>query len=157
MGKMASHITSLTIVYSTVYSGWNQRNHQSSVSLAFVCAGNSPVTGELLTQRSSNAENASIWLRPHGIRKTTFSQTPIWHKWPCWKTHEVRYQSGKEFKSGLHGLKSPEPTFWTDVKFCAWAYFVKYVACVTHVLIQLHVSGLWLYKIHGTNIMIFLA
>ena len=33
---MASHITSLTIVYSTVYSGADQRKHQSSASLAFV-------------------------------------------------------------------------------------------------------------------------
>ena len=36
MGKMASQITSLTIVYSTVYSGADQRKHQSSASLAFV-------------------------------------------------------------------------------------------------------------------------
>ena len=37
MNPMASQITSLTIVYSTVYSGADQRKHQSSVSLAFVC------------------------------------------------------------------------------------------------------------------------
>ena len=36
MGAMASQITSLTIVYSTVYSSANQRKHQSSASLAFV-------------------------------------------------------------------------------------------------------------------------
>ena len=36
MGTMASQITSLTIVYSTVYSGADQSKHQSSVSLAFV-------------------------------------------------------------------------------------------------------------------------
>ena len=33
---MASQIISLTIVYSTVYSGADQRKHQSSASLAFV-------------------------------------------------------------------------------------------------------------------------
>ena len=33
---VASQITSLTIVYSTVYSGRDQRKHQSSASLAFV-------------------------------------------------------------------------------------------------------------------------
>ena len=33
---MTSQITSLTIVYSTVYSGAEQREHQSSASLAFV-------------------------------------------------------------------------------------------------------------------------
>ena len=36
MSKMASQITSLTIVYSTVYSGADQRKHQSSASLVFV-------------------------------------------------------------------------------------------------------------------------
>ena len=36
MGMMASRITSLTIVYSTVYSGADQRKHQSSASLAFL-------------------------------------------------------------------------------------------------------------------------
>ena len=36
MGAMASHITSLILVYSTVYSGANQRKRQSSAALAFV-------------------------------------------------------------------------------------------------------------------------
>ena len=36
MGAMASQITHPTIVYSTVYSGVDQRNHQSSESLASV-------------------------------------------------------------------------------------------------------------------------
>ena len=36
MGTTVSQITSLTIVYSTVYSGADQRKHQSSASLAFV-------------------------------------------------------------------------------------------------------------------------
>ena len=36
MSTMASQITSLTIVYSTVYSGTDQRKYQSSASLAFV-------------------------------------------------------------------------------------------------------------------------
>ena len=36
MGAIASQITSLTIVYSTVYSDADQRKHQSSASLTFV-------------------------------------------------------------------------------------------------------------------------
>ena len=36
MGTMASQVTSLAIVYSTVYSGADQRKHQCSASLAFV-------------------------------------------------------------------------------------------------------------------------
>ena len=36
MGAIASQITSVTVVYSTVYSDADQRKHQSSASLAFV-------------------------------------------------------------------------------------------------------------------------
>ena len=36
MSAMASQISSLTTVYATVYSGADQRKHQSSASLAFV-------------------------------------------------------------------------------------------------------------------------
>ena len=36
MTEGASQITSLTIVYSAVYSGWDQRKHQSPAVLAFV-------------------------------------------------------------------------------------------------------------------------
>ena len=57
MWAMASQITSLTIVYSTVYSGADQRKYQSYASLAF-SEENSPVTGEFPAQRASNAENA---------------------------------------------------------------------------------------------------
>ena len=66
MGAMASQITSLTIVYSSVYSSADQRKHQSSASLDF-CAGNSQVTGEFPTQMASNVENVSIWWRHHGL------------------------------------------------------------------------------------------
>ena len=36
ISTMAYQITSLTIIYSTVYSGTDQRKHQSSASLAFM-------------------------------------------------------------------------------------------------------------------------
>ena len=36
MSAIASQITNLTVVYSTVYSNADQRKHQSSESLAFV-------------------------------------------------------------------------------------------------------------------------
>ena len=116
---MVSQITSVSMVYSTVYSGVDQRKYQSSTSLALVrgihwwpvnsqhkwpvmrkkfpsddvfmimqklelinsnnimrkkvsklnatglCEGNSPVTGEFSTRRTSKEENASIWWRHH--------------------------------------------------------------------------------------------
>ena len=59
MCAMASQITSLTIVCSTVYSVAN-KNKTSKLRVTGLCAGNSPVTGEFTTQRASNAENISI-------------------------------------------------------------------------------------------------
>ena len=53
---MASQITSLTIVYSTVYSGADKKK----VRAIGLCAGNPPVTGEFPAQRASNTENVSI-------------------------------------------------------------------------------------------------
>ena len=59
MGAMASQITSLEIVYITVYLGANKKK-SSKLRVTRLCEGNSPVTGEFLAQRASNAENVSI-------------------------------------------------------------------------------------------------
>ena len=64
MRGIASHITSLTIVYSTVYSDEKQ-NKTSKLRVTGLCAGNSPVTGEFPAQMASNAENVSIWWCHH--------------------------------------------------------------------------------------------
>ena len=61
MYTIASQITSLAIVYSTVYSGADQRKHQSSLPLA------------------SNAENVSIWWRHH-VRACRLPGTKPYHK-----------------------------------------------------------------------------
>ena len=58
MGAMASQITSITIVSSTVYSGADQRK-KSNLRVTGLCVGNSQVTGEFPAQRASNAENVS--------------------------------------------------------------------------------------------------
>ena len=58
---MASQITSLPIVYLTVYSNADQRKHQRSASLVFVGTGKFPA------QMASNAENVSIWWRHHEL------------------------------------------------------------------------------------------
>ena len=60
MSGMASQINSVSIVYSTVCSGADQRKHQSSASLAFV-------RGIHRWQRTSNAENVSIWWRRYAF------------------------------------------------------------------------------------------
>ena len=55
MRAMASQITSLTIVYSNVYSGTDKKQ-TSKLHIAGLCARNSPVTGEFPTQRASNVQ-----------------------------------------------------------------------------------------------------
>ena len=62
MGAIASQITSLTIVYSTVYP-----KKTSKLRVTGICEGNSPGTGEFPAQMASNAENVSVWWRHHGI------------------------------------------------------------------------------------------
>ena len=62
-----SQITGFSIVCSAVWSGADQRKHQSYVLPAFV-----RVTGEFPTQKASNAGDVSIWWRHHYIRL-----------WPC--------------------------------------------------------------------------
>ena len=67
MGTIASQITSLTIVYATIYSGADKKK-TSKLRVTGLCEGNSPVTGEFPAQMASNAENVSIWWRLHGKR-----------------------------------------------------------------------------------------
>ena len=72
MGTIASQMTSLKIVFSTVYLDTDQRKHQSSASLVFVRG------------MASNAENVSIWWRHHAV--LTHNQLdPTWsHRGEIW-------------------------------------------------------------------------
>ena len=63
MTTIASQITSLTVVCSIVYSGVDQRKHQSSASLAFVRGIHRDRW--IPRKRASYAENVSIWWRHH--------------------------------------------------------------------------------------------
>ena len=72
MGTIASQITRFTIVYSTVYSGADQRKYQSSPSLAFVRG--------FPAQIASNAENVSIWWR-HRDKNVDLHAVLYLHAW----------------------------------------------------------------------------
>ena len=73
---MASQSTCLTIVYWTIYSGTDQRRHQSSASLAFV-RGIHRWPVKFPSQRASNAENVSIWWRHHDFGAMPYCNTGI--------------------------------------------------------------------------------
>ena len=64
MSAMAFQITSLTIVYSAVYSG-AELEKPSKLRITGLCEGNSPVTDEFPAHRVSNAETVSICWRHH--------------------------------------------------------------------------------------------
>ena len=76
MGAMASQITSLTIIYSIVYSGADQRKHQSAVSLVFVRG----IHQWPANSRANNAENfyhlmTALWI---SALETNFKE--VWIK-----------------------------------------------------------------------------
>ena len=107
MSVMASQITSLTIVHSTVYSGTDQRKHQSSTSLAFVRGihrglVNSPhqwpVTWKmfpfddvimycgLFSQNNSRKDTKA---RPFGQGMIVFCEFLVWPKFYPWIYHAM--------------------------------------------------------------------
>ena len=80
MSAMASQMTSLTIVYSTIYLGRSKKT--AKLRVTGLCEGNLPVTGEFPAQKVSNTEDVSIWWRHHvkSTRKlyTSFRYAIIW-------------------------------------------------------------------------------
>ena len=65
MGTIASQITSLTIIYSRVYSDADKKT--SKLRVTGLCAEESPGNGEFPAQMASDAENVSIWWRYHEL------------------------------------------------------------------------------------------
>ena len=66
MGTMASQITSLTIVYSTVIQAPIKENIKAPRH--WPLCGTSPGPVNSTTQRAGNAENVSIWWRHHASK-----------------------------------------------------------------------------------------
>ena len=111
MGTMASQITSLTIIYSSVYSRLRSKK-TSKLRVTGPCAGISLVTGEFPAQKVSNAENAFIWWHHHEpghhrfentfqliynqinwVKYNTFSVKTRWIWWPLLsQSQQVRNQ-----------------------------------------------------------------
>ena len=81
MSAMASQITSLAIVYSTVYSMRRSRK-TSKLRVTGLCAGihRSPVNSP--QKRASNAENVSTWWRHHDSARNWVPGTLGFECWP---------------------------------------------------------------------------
>ena len=97
MSTMASQITSHTIVYSTVYSGIDQRKHQSSTSLAFVRGihrwpVNSPHKGPV-TRKMFPFDDVIIWfIYPHSSYFTGTWANQWLPYCQCHNNEELGYQ-----------------------------------------------------------------
>ena len=88
MDTIASQITSITIIYSTVYSGADQRKYQSSASLAFVWGihrwpvnspHKCPVTRKMFPFNDVIMSFLRVWVVPVLIwHKRTTSQNQAW-------------------------------------------------------------------------------
>ena len=80
IGMIASQITSLTIVYSTVYSDADQRKHQSSASLAYVRGIHRRPLNSLhkwpVTRKMFPFDDVMMWC-------FDFNTTSIWHLYGC--------------------------------------------------------------------------
>ena len=92
MGAIASLITSLSIVYSTVYSDADQRKHQK-VRVTGLSAGNSPGAGEFPAQMASNAENFFHWMTSSWFERMSY---PGLNKGMCcmyctWNQNSAKY------------------------------------------------------------------
>ena len=74
MTTIASQITILTVVYSTVYSDADKKNIKAPRH--WPLCGEFTGTGEFPAHRASDAENASIWLRHHDNQHNLIELVP---------------------------------------------------------------------------------
>ena len=102
MTTMASQITSLTVVYSTVYSVADQRKHQSSASLAFVWGIHRdrwiPRTKRPVTRKKFLFDDVIMWIKTNGwlISDYYFIKTNV--QSPTIPFQEVPVNSGKSLR-----------------------------------------------------------
>ena len=118
MSPTASQITSLGIVYSTVYSGADQRKHQSSASLAFAWGiHRGPVNSP--HKKASNAENVFIWWRHH----VWCREDPKWGLFSQFPP--VRY-----FPNTMEPLWKDQQCLTEVTKFCPFPRAIPYKSCL---------------------------
>ena len=115
MGTIASQITRLTIVYSTVYSDADQRKHQSSASLAFVRGihrgpMNSPHKGPVTRKMFPFDDVIMLWLIVHVSiplfildEPTMLTMGRQYHAWPG---------QTRTFNCTANGLPEPDITWF---------------------------------------------
>ena len=107
IGVLASQMTSLTIVYSNVYSGADQRKHQSPASLAFVLEiHRGPVNSPPAKRNCFHLMTSSCSILTHfqwrcnAISNAWFDQMVTWHVMEAVYTLRPR-QNGRHFPDDI--------------------------------------------------------
>ena len=158
MTTMASQITSLTIVCSTVYSGADQRK-TSKLLVTGICAGNSTVTGEFPAQRCSNTESVSNWWRHHVYEIDKWSELiievhvlrnrRIWNWCPfnvyMWCSYKISYLQSQRYPNfaGVYIFKQGK--LWYSVIFRYFHNITKHSQIYLWLGIQINVACSKLY------------
>ena len=146
ISAMASQITGVSAVCSTVCSGAVKKKYQSSAALAFV-RGIHRVTRGFPSQRASNAENVSIWWRHHAPR---YMKRVVLHHVPCSLnelTLNVRGPGYLGLTRSISWLLMPwlltspgyqQPWYWLPVcRICrSWSYLRKDINYLCHINVE---------------------
>ena len=108
---MASQITGVSIVYSTVRLGWGSKK-TSKLHVAGLCEGHPYVTGGFPSQMANNAENISMWWWRNEFRQTLF---PVTEQAPYSKLHMTRNPMKKKYPELLSSKCNWPPVHYGDV------------------------------------------
>ena len=148
-GMMVSQITSLAIVYLTIYSGADQRKHQSSASLAFVrgihlwpfCLVLNVVMGRACCPTSNTA--ATIWVSCHVIKILQL----IWRyglkvKWVAETSIDQSHRYGRPQAACCEPAGSYDKTTQTAVCFEHKTQYLLIRAPYTHIVVFWHISNI---------------
>ena len=155
MNAMASQITSLTIVYSTVHPRHRSKK-TTKLRVTGLCVRSSPVTDEFPTQTASNAENVSIWWRHHANQN--FKEEIKHLLWICLLHSPINFvleilqvQSVDHCLRSVHcsNQNGQHMQIHKQSSFCpVISSFWKYIPCIPNALeLMQHVSNhstIWL-------------
>ena len=127
----------------------------SKLRVTGLCAENSPETGEFPAQMASNAENVSIWWRPHVVTSHVRSQdkvvcTQISHKYHgCWCFGSLRRQRISSHNIDTAPLK--DLIFSAHVSTCIYGFGHRTMPNLHHTNVTQHRSC-WSPGVHTTGI-----
>ena len=135
MSAMASQITSLAIVYSTVYSGTDQRQHQSSASLAFVlgihlCPVNSPHNWPV-TRKMFPFDDVIMTCFGNPSAFFPFYTTILSLQWWDFYINWNRHWGYQNMSWWRHQMVKKKRWDFTRSRFQAWAYRERWTTRIT--------------------------